>query len=150
MRYESFSAADTYECGRKIAQAAKKGDIFCLTGDLGAGKTVFAKGFGAGLGVVDEIVSPTFTIINVYNEVSEQGSPGQRLPLYHFDVYRLNIADMDDTGYDEYFYGEGVCLIEWGEIIKVLIPPHAVWVTIQKIAERSDDYRVITIKQPGQ
>ncbi|MDR0999431.1 MAG: tRNA (adenosine(37)-N6)-threonylcarbamoyltransferase complex ATPase subunit type 1 TsaE [Clostridiales bacterium] len=146
MRYESFSTADTYECGRKVAQDAKKGDIFCLTGDLGAGKTVFAKGFGAGLGVVDEIVSPTFTIINVYNAASGQESPGQCLPLYHFDVYRLNPADMDDTGYDEYFYGQGVCLIEWAEIIKALIPPHAVWITIQKNAEQSYDYRVITIR----
>ena len=107
MEYISNSAEDTFNWARSLASGAKPGDIYCLTGDLGSGKTVFAKGFGLGLGVSEVIVSPTFTLINIYD------SPGQRLPLYHFDVYRISGPhEMDDTGYEEFFYGQGVCLIE--------------------------------------
>jgi len=139
MEYISNSAGDTYNWARSLALEAKPGDIYCLSGDLGAGKTVFAKGFGAGLGVLSEITSPTFTLINIYD------SPGQRMPLYHLDVYRVSgPAGMDDTGYEEFFYGNGVCLIEWAEIIKEMIPDMALWITIEKDLNISEGYRLIT------
>jgi len=139
MEYISNSAEDTFRWASSLSVGAKPGDIVCLCGDLGCGKTVLAKGFGAGLDISSEITSPTFTLINVYD------SFGQRLPLYHFDVYRISSPDeMDDTGYEDYFYGNGVCLIEWAEIIKELIPDIAVWVTIEKNINISEDYRRIT------
>jgi tRNA threonylcarbamoyladenosine biosynthesis protein TsaE len=138
--YISCSEDETAEFARLAAIDAQPGDILCLTGDLGSGKTVFAKGFGRGLVVVSEIVSPTFTIVNVYD------MPGQRMPFFHFDVYRIEYADeMEDAGYEDYFYGNGVCLIEWAEIIRDLIPPHAMWIQIMKDLNISDDYRKITI-----
>ena len=139
MEYISHSAEETYNWARSLGLQAKPGDIFRLSGDLGCGKTVFAKGFGAGLGVTAEITSPTFTLLNIYD------SPGQKLPLYHFDVYRAaGPAGMEDTDYDEYFYGNGVCLIEWAEIINDIIPDTAVSVRIEKDLRLSDDYRKIT------
>ncbi|MPN38032.1 tRNA threonylcarbamoyladenosine biosynthesis protein TsaE [bioreactor metagenome] len=109
-----------YEIGR----AAKPGDIYCLNGDLGSGKTVFAKGFAKGLDIPDEVTSPTFAIVNEYKG---------RLPLYHFDVYRISSPEeMEDTGYEEYFFGAGVCLIEWAHLIEPVIPQEAVWITIKK------------------
>ena len=138
MEYISNSAEDTFNWARSLAKNAIQGDIICLCGGLGCGKTVFAKGFGAGLGVMSEITSPTFTIINIYD------SPGQLLPLYHFDVYRVTSPiEMDDTGYEEFFYGNGVCLIEWAEIIKAMIPDTAVWITIEKDLNVSEEYRRI-------
>ena len=140
MEYISNSAEDTFVWARSLAAEAKPGGIFCLCGELGSGKTVIAKGFGAGLGILQEITSPTFTILNIYD------SPSQRLPLYHFDVYRIrNPAEMDDTGYEDFFYGDGVCLIEWAEIIREIIPDTAVWITIEKDLNISDDYRRICI-----
>ena len=102
----SFCAKDTYELGEKIGQMAKPGMVISLTGDLGVGKTVFTQGVAAGLGITEPVNSPTFTIVQVYT----QG----RLPFYHFDVYRINdIDEMYEIGCEEYFYGEGVCFIEW-------------------------------------
>ena len=142
MIYISNSANDTFNWARALSLQAKPGGIYCLSGDLGCGKTVIAKGFGAGLGVKHEITSPTFTIINIYD------SPGQKLPLYHFDAYRIaSPAAMEDTGYEEYFYGNGVCLIEWAEIIKDIIPDSAVWIVIEKDLNISEEYRTITIAQ---
>ena len=139
MTYISNSAEETYNWARSMASLANPGDIFCLSGGLGCGKTVFAKGFGAGLGITSEITSPTFTIINVYD------SPAQKMPLYHFDVYRIiDPAGMDDTGYEDFFYGDGVCLIEWAEIIKEMIPDTARWITLEKDLAISDSYRTIT------
>ena len=136
MEYISNSAEDTFNWARLLAAEAKPGGIFCLTGDLGCGKTVFAKGFGAGLGISAIITSPTFTLINVYD------SPEQRLPMYHFDVYRIaSPVEMEDTGYQEYFYGNGVCLIEWAEKIIEIIPDNASWITIEKDLNISDEYR---------
>ena len=136
MEYISNSAADTFNWARSLAAEVKPGGIFCLCGELGSGKTVFAKGFGAGLGITAVITSPTFTLINVYD------SPGQRLPMYHFDVYRVvSPIEMEDTGYEEYFYGNGVCLIEWAEIIKEIIPDTAVWIRIEKDLNISERYR---------
>ena len=135
---ESFSAEDTFAIGKALAEQAKPGEVYCLYGDLGCGKTVFSQGFGAGLGVKEPISSPTFTIMQIY----ESG----RLPLYHFDVYRIaDPEEMDEIGYEDYFFGEGVCLIEWASLIKELIPEHVICVTIEKELDKGFDYRTITI-----
>jgi tRNA threonylcarbamoyladenosine biosynthesis protein TsaE len=140
MEYITNSAEETRNMARNLAAQALPGSIYCLTGDLGVGKTVFAKGFGLGLGVQAEITSPTFTLLNIYE------GPRQRLPLYHFDMYRLNgPADMAELGFEDYFYGAGVCLVEWAEIIKELIPSSAVWITLEKDLSVSEDYRRITV-----
>ena len=125
---------------KKIGENLKRGDVLCLDGDLGVGKTVFTKGVAAGLGIKDDVSSPTFTLIQEYY--------GGRLPLYHFDVYRIDGPwDMDDLGYDEYFYGEGVCLVEWGSMIKELFPENAIYVRIEKDLEKGFDYRKITVSK---
>ena len=135
---ESFSAEETFAIGKALAEQAKPGEVYCLYGDLGCGKTVFSQGFGAGLGVTEPISSPTFTIMQIY----ESG----RLPLYHFDVYRIaDPEEMDEIGYEDYFFGEGVCLIEWASLIKELIPEHVICVTIEKELDKGFDYRTITI-----
>ncbi len=138
MVYESFSADETKAFGEKIAQSAKEGSVFCLSGDLGVGKTVFTKGFAEGIGVDEYITSPTFTIVNEYDG---------RFKLYHFDVYRITDPDeLFDIGFEEYIYGDGVCLIEWAEIVKEDIPEGAVWITIEKDLEKGLDYRRITVE----
>ncbi|MDD5901208.1 MAG: tRNA (adenosine(37)-N6)-threonylcarbamoyltransferase complex ATPase subunit type 1 TsaE [Lachnospiraceae bacterium] len=137
MRIESFSAEETYEFGKKLGEAAKPGTVFCLSGDLGVGKTVFTKGFAAGLGVTDTVNSPTFTIVQEYKG---------RLPFYHFDVYRIEEPEeMEEIGYEDYFYGDGVCMIEWAELIKELLPEEAVKVCIRKDLQKGTDYRLITV-----
>ena len=126
--------------GKKIGENLKSGDVLCLDGDLGVGKTVFTKGVAAGLGIKDDVSSPTFTLIQEYY--------GGRLPLYHFDVYRIDGPwDMDDLGYEEYFYGEGVCLVEWGSMIKELFPENTIYVRIEKDLEKGFDYRKITVSK---
>ena len=121
----SFCAKDTYELGEKIGQMAKPGMVISLTGDLGVGKTVFTQGLAKGLGIEEPVNSPTFTIVQVYEE--------GRLPLYHFDVYRIgDIEEMDEIGYEDYFYGEGVCLIEWADLIREILPEQMCRVTIEK------------------
>ena len=135
--YESFGPAETFELGRKLGSCAKPGTIICLNGDLGTGKTVFTQGFAAGLDITEPVSSPTFTIV----QVSEEG----RLPLYHFDVYRIgDPEEMEEIGYEDYFYGEGVCLVEWSELIEELIPEEAMSVLIEKDLERGFDFRKIT------
>ena len=130
---------DTFELGKKLGENCKPGDIILLNGDLGVGKTVFTKGFGKGLGIDEPICSPTFTIIQEYTE--------GRLPFYHFDVYRIgDIEEMEEIGYDDYFFGEGVCLIEWAELIEELIPEGAISITIEKDLEKGFDYRKITVE----
>ena len=125
MVFESTSSQMTFEFAKKIGEKLKSGDVLCLDGDLGVGKTVFTKGVAAGLGIKDDVSSPTFTLIQEYY--------GGRLPLYHFDVYRIDgLWDMDDLGYEEYFYGEGVCLVEWGSMIKELFPENTIYVRIEK------------------
>lgn len=137
---ESFSARETFEYAYELASNAKPGDVFCLYGDLGTGKTVFSQGFGAGLGITDAISSPTFTILKEYDE--------GRIPFYHFDVYRIGSDDeMDEIGYFDIIDGEGVCLIEWAELIYDILPKHYKKVTIEKKPEKGFDYRRITIEE---
>ena len=136
---DSFCAKDTYELGEKIGQMANPGMVISLTGDLGVGKTVFTQGLAKGLGIEEPVNSPTFTIVQVYEE--------GRLPLYHFDVYRIgDIEEMDEIGYEDYFYGEGVCLIEWADLIREILPEQMCRVTIEKDLEKGFDYRKITLE----
>lgn len=136
---ETFSEAETFEIGEKMGKEAVKGMIICLNGDLGVGKTVFTKGFAKGLGIDEPVNSPTFTIVQEYKE--------GRLPLYHFDVYRIgDISEMDEIGYEDYFFGEGVCFIEWADIIKQLLPESIINITIEKDLEKGFDYRRITVE----
>lgn len=139
MIIETHSPKDTYEVGYDLGMKAQKGQIYCISGDLGVGKTVFTQGFACGLGIQDNVNSPTFTIVQEY----EDG----RMPLYHFDVYRISdVSEMDEIGYEEYFYGDGVCLIEWAEIIEDILPDDVKWIKIEKSMEMDFDYRKIIIE----
>ncbi|MCR4806040.1 MAG: tRNA (adenosine(37)-N6)-threonylcarbamoyltransferase complex ATPase subunit type 1 TsaE [Lachnospiraceae bacterium] len=136
---ETNSSEETFSMGESLGRKAAAGQVYTLTGDLGVGKTVFAQGFAAGLGISEYVNSPTFTILQVY----EDG----RLPLYHFDVYRIEEPEeMEEIGYEDYFYGDGVTLIEWADIIKDLIPEDAIRVKIGKDLTRGTDYRRISIE----
>lgn len=136
---ETHNSKETYELGFNMGKSAKAGDVYCLDGDLGVGKTVFTQGFAKGLGINEPINSPTFTIVQEYHE--------GRLPLYHFDVYRIgDITEMDEIGYEEYFYSEGVCLIEWGNLISEIMPENATYITISKDLSKGFDYRKIEVK----
>ena len=136
---ETHNSKETYEIGFNMGKSAKAGDVYCLDGDLGVGKTVFTQGFAKGLGINEPINSPTFTIVQEYHE--------GRLPLYHFDVYRIgDITEMDEIGYEEYFYSEGVCLIEWGNLISEIMPENATYITISKDLSKGFDYRRIEVK----
>ena len=138
MIVESFEQQDTFLLGKKLGEHAKPGQIFCLDGDLGVGKTVFTQGFAKGLGIEGPVNSPTFTIVQQYEE--------GRLPLYHFDVYRIgDVSEMDEIGYEDCFFGEGVCLIEWAELVKEIIPKEAVRIRIEKDLQKGFDYRKITV-----
>lgn len=140
MKIETFSAEETYKIGEQMGREAKAGDVLCLLGDLGVGKTVFTQGFAAGLGITEPVSSPTFTIVQTYDE--------GRMPFYHFDVYRIgDIEEMDEIGYEDYFYGEGVCLVEWANLIEELMPEQTIWLTIEKDLEKGFDYRRITIEE---
>ena len=136
----SYSAEDTFRIGEAMGRQARAGEICCLEGDLGVGKTVFTQGFAAGLGIEEPVSSPTFTIVQEYD--------GGRLPLYHFDVYRLEgPEELEEIGYEEYFFGEGVCLIEWAGRVRELIPEDAVRILIEKDLAQGFDYRKITMEQ---
>lgn len=136
---ESLCERDTFEAGMKFGQSCNPGDIVLLDGELGVGKTVFTKGFGKGLGIDETISSPTFTIMQIY----ESG----RLPLYHFDVYRIaDVEEMDEIGYEDCFFGQGVCLIEWAKLIEDIIPEKCIRINIQKDLDKGFDYRCINIK----
>ena len=137
---ETCSPGETFEFGRKIGQEAKPGDVYTLIGDLGAGKALFTQGVAAGLGITEPVNSPTFTILQVYEE--------GRLPLYHFDVYRIgDESEMDEIGFDDYVYGDGVCFIEWADIIKGIIPRRHTRISIERNQDRGYDYRLITITE---
>ena len=139
MVIESFCPEDTFALGQKIGELVKPGTVISLVGDLGVGKTVFTQGLAKGLGITEPVNSPTFTIVQVYD--------GGRLPFYHFDVYRIgDIEEMDEIGYEDYFYGEGVCLIEWADLIRELLPEHTGRIVIEKDLENGFDYRRITLE----
>ena len=137
---ESFSPEDTYELGKRIGETAEAGSVITLIGDLGVGKTVFTQGLAAGLGITEPVNSPTFTIVQIYE--------GGRLPFYHFDVYRIgDVSEMDEIGYEDCFYGEGVCLIEWADLISEILPEKYTRVTISKDLEKGFDYRKILLEE---
>lgn len=136
--YETFSPEETHALGKKIGAEAKAGAVYTLVGDLGVGKTVFTQGIADGLEIGEPICSPTFTIVQVYEE--------GRLPFYHFDVYRIgDIEEMDEIGYEDYFFGDGVCMIEWANLIEEILPEKRWDITIEKDLEKGFDYRKITI-----
>ena len=141
MVIESHSRQETYELGRTLGQQAKAGDVYTLVGDLGVGKTVLTQGMAAGLGIMEPVSSPTFTIVQIYEE--------GRLPLYHFDVYRIEEPEeMEEVGFDDYIYGDGVCLIEWANRIEDILPEETIYVVIEKDLEKGMDYRKITVVCP--
>lgn len=137
---ETHSAEETFALGRKIGQQAAAGEVYTLIGDLGVGKTVLTQGVAEGLGIGEPICSPTFTIVQIYEE--------GRLPFYHFDVYRIgDVEEMEEIGYEDYFYGGGVCLIEWANLIEEILPPDHRRITIEKDLEKGFDYRKIIIEE---
>ena len=139
MVVETNSDRETFALGEKLGKEARAGQIYTLVGDLGVGKTVFTQGMACGLGITEPISSPTFTIVQEYQE--------GRLPFYHFDLYRIgDIEEMEEIGYDDYFFGQGVCMIEWANLIEELLPEYVIRVKIEKDLEKGFDYRRITIK----
>lgn len=139
MIIETNSPGETFQLGQHLGEQARAGQIYTLRGDLGVGKTVFTQGVARGLGITESVSSPTFTIVQEYQE--------GRLPFYHFDVYRIgDIEEMEEIGYDDYFFGDGVCMIEWADRIRELLPEHVISVEIEKDLEKGFDYRRITIE----
>lgn len=139
MIIDSFNPEDTFNLGISLGNKAKPGEIFCINGDLGVGKTVFTQGFANGMGINEAVNSPTFTILQEYQS--------GRLPLYHFDVYRIaDATEMEEIGYEDYFYGEGVCLIEWSELIREILPADITIITIDKNLDKGFNYRRIMVR----
>lgn len=137
---ETFSAEETLKLGEQMGREVKTGTVCTLVGDLGVGKTVFTQGIALGLNIEESICSPTFTIVQVYEE--------GRMPFYHFDVYRIgDIEEMDEIGYEDYFYGEGLAMIEWANLIEEILPKDRIDITIEKDLQKGFDYRKITIKE---
>ena len=140
MIIESNSEKETYELGKRLGQKAEAGQVYTLIGDLGVGKTVLTQGLAEGLEIHEPVNSPTFTIVQIYEE--------GRLPLYHFDVYRIgDVEEMDEIGYEDYFYGDGVCLIEWANLIEDILPEYYTEIKIEKDLEKGFDYRRITLTE---
>lgn len=136
---ETRTSEETFQLGKKLGETAQRGDIYALVGDLGVGKTVFSKGFAEGLAIDEVISSPTFTLINEYQ--------GGRLPLYHFDIYRIEEAEeLDAIGFQDYIYGDGVCLVEWANRTPEIFPEHTVWIKIEK-DYMQEDYRKVSVDQ---
>ena len=139
MRYETRCAQETFALGEKLGKTARPGQVYALSGGLGVGKTVFTQGVAKGLGISEPVSSPTFTIVQVYE--------GGRLPFYHFDVYRISdVEEMEEIGYEDCFYAEGVCLVEWANLIQELIPEDGCLVKIEKDLQKGFDYRRITVE----
>lgn len=137
---ESRSAADTFAYGEALGEKAVPGEVYTLVGDLGVGKTVFTQGFATGLGITEPVNSPTFTILQSYEE--------GRLPLHHFDVYRIgDVEEMEEIGYEDCFYGDGVCLVEWADLIREILPEDCIRIVIEKDLTKGFDYRRITIER---
>lgn len=138
MTIETNNEKETYDLGYSLGKQAKAGQVFTLVGDLGVGKTVFTKGLARGLEIEEAISSPTFTIVQVYDD--------GRLPFYHFDVYRIgDVEEMDEIGYEDYVYGEGVSLIEWANLIEEILPEHYTEIKIEKDLDKGFDYRRISV-----
>ena len=138
--WESFSPEETFAIGEKLGREATPGEVYTLIGDLGVGKTVFTQGVARGLGITEPVNSPTFTIVQIY----EDG----RMPFYHFDVYRIgDVEEMEEIGYQDCFYGEGICLIEWANLIEEILPDHYKEITIEKDLEKGFDYRRIILQE---
>lgn len=137
---ETYSPKETLLFGKELGENAKPGEVYTLIGDLGVGKTVLTQGIAKGLGIEEPICSPTFTIVQVYEE--------GRMPFYHFDVYRIgDIEEMDEIGYEDYFYGQGLTMIEWANLIEEILPEHYKEIKIEKDLEKGFDYRKITINE---
>ena len=135
---ETQNADETFALGERIGRDSLPGQVYTRIGDLGVGKTVLTQGVAKGLGITEPVSSPTFTILQVYEE--------GRMPFYHFDVYRIgDIEEMDEIGYEDYFYGDGLCMIEWSNLIEEILPEHRKEITIEKDLEKGFDYRKITI-----
>ena len=140
MVIETFHEEETRALGKELGEKARPGQLYTLIGELGVGKTAFSKGLAEGLGIKEEITSPTFTILQVYEE--------GRMPFYHFDVYRIgDVEEMDEIGAEDCFYGEGVCLVEWGNLIEEILPDEYDEILIEKDIIRGTDYRRITIER---
>lgn len=138
MIIETNSEKETYAFGLELGKKAHAGQVYTLVGDLGVGKTVFTKGLARGLDILEPVSSPTFTIVQVYEE--------GRLPFYHFDVYRIgDVEEMDEIGYEDYIYGDGVSLIEWANLIEEILPEHYTEIKIEKDLGKGFDYRRISI-----
>ena len=139
MIIESFSEKETFDFGKQLGSNAEPGQVFALLGDLGVGKTVLTKGFAEGLGITEPVCSPTFTIVQIYGE--------GRLPFYRFDVYRIgDVEEMEEIGYEDCFYGDGVCFVEWADLIEEIMPEETVWITISKDPDKGFDYRRIEVR----
>uniref|UniRef100_UPI00403FB1AA tRNA (adenosine(37)-N6)-threonylcarbamoyltransferase complex ATPase subunit type 1 TsaE n=1 Tax=Paenibacillus sp. FSL H7-0943 TaxID=2954739 RepID=UPI00403FB1AA len=136
--YRSYNLQDTEQLASAIAAASTAGMVIGLDGDLGAGKTAFSQGYARHLGVKGIVNSPTFTIIKEYEG---------RLPLYHMDVYRISLQEADELGLDEYFYGQGVCLVEWSSIITELMPPRHMHIYMESVGPEE---RIITVTAIGE
>lgn len=136
----SRGAGDTFDLGLRLGRRAAAGEVYALYGDLGAGKTAFAQGFAKGLGIDEAVTSPTFVICCAYEE--------GRLPLYHFDAYRIaDVSEMEEIGYEEFFYGDGVSLVEWADLVEELLPRDCIRVWIERVS--NDDFDVRRIRISG-
>ena len=139
---ETFSPEETFAFGEELGKNARPGQVYTLIGDLGVGKTVLTQGIAKGLGIDDAICSPTFTIVQEYHT--------GRMPFYHFDVYRIGcVEEMDEIGFDDYVYGEGLTMIEWANLIEEILPDHFWQIVIEKDLEKGFDYRMITVEEVG-
>lgn len=139
-KIETSSPEETFEFGKRIGENAKPGQVYTLIGDLGVGKTVFTQGVAKGLGIEGPVNSPTFTILQVY----EDG----RIPFYHFDVYRIgDVSEMDEIGYEDCFYGSGISLVEWANLVEEILPEHYTEIRIEKDLTKGLDYRLISMTQ---
>lgn len=139
---ETFSPEETFAFGEELGKNARPGQVYTLIGDLGVGKTVLTQGIAKGLGIDEAICSPTFTIVQEYHT--------GRMPFYHFDVYRIGcVEEMDEIGFDDYVYGEGLTMIEWANLIEEILPEHFWQIVIEKDLEKGVDYRMITVEEVG-
>ena len=137
---ETNSAEETFLFGKRIGETAEPGMVYTLVGDLGVGKTVLTQGVAAGLGIEGPVNSPTFTILQVYE--------GGRIPFYHFDVYRIgDVSEMDEIGYEDCFYGNGISLVEWANLVEEILPEHYTEIRIEKDLSKGLDYRLISMTQ---